>query len=157
VSPLPAEAIGLGLTDCTWPGRLEWLRVPGGELLIDAAHNPAGAAALADYLRASGAAPLPIVLAVMQDKDIEGIARAIVPVAASLMATTVEHPRARSAESLAASLRPLAPAIRVDAEPSPERAVSRALADGGRAAAAGSIFLIGPLRAALLAGGGRPA
>ena len=48
---LATDAIVTGLTDCQWPARLEWLRLAnGGQLLIDAAHNPAGAAALATYL-----------------------------------------------------------------------------------------------------------
>ena len=52
VCHVPTEAIVTGLTECEWPARLEWLRLPGGgELLIDAAHNPAGAAALASYLQ----------------------------------------------------------------------------------------------------------
>ena len=60
VRHLPTEAIVTGLTRCEWPGRLEWLHVPveggtSGDLLIDAAHNPAGAAALGSPPGAPGA------------------------------------------------------------------------------------------------------
>jgi dihydrofolate synthase/folylpolyglutamate synthase len=154
VAPLPASAIVSGLADCEWPGRMEWLRVPGrGELLIDAAHNPAGAVALADYLRDAGVAPLPIVMAAMEDKDLGGMVRPLAPVASRFIATTVPQRRARSAEGLAEAIASLAPATAVDMEASPDTAVERALTGARHAVAAGSIFLIGPLRARLLAAG----
>ena len=154
VSFVPTSAIVEGLTDCRWPARLEWLRLVGdGELLIDAAHNPAGAAALATYLQDASLAPIPIVLAVMEDKDLTGMAKPLLPVASAFVATTVPHPRARTAESLAAALRVLAPGLPIESEPEPEAAVSRALARSQRAVAAGSIYLIGPLRARLLKAG----
>ncbi len=157
VSNIPTEAIVTGLTDCEWPARLEWLHLPGGaELLLDAAHNPAGAAALATYLDDSGVAPLPIVLAAMADKDISGMVTPLRRVASSFVATTVPHPRARPAEALAETIREIAPRIPVDAEPSPDAAVAKATAGAPRAVAAGSIFLVGPLRARLLAAGARP-
>ena len=154
VSNIPTEAIVTGLTDCEWPARLEWLRLPGGaELLLDAAHNPAGAAALATYLDDTGVAPLPIVLAAMADKDISGMVTPLKRVALSFVATTLPHPRARAAEALAETIREIAPRIPVDAEPSPDAAVAKATAGTPRAVAAGSIFFVGPLRARLLAAG----
>lgn len=154
ISFVPTEAIVTGLADCDWPARLEWLSLPGGgELLIDAAHNPAGATALATYLQDINAAPLPIVLAVMEDKNLAGMVAALLPVASAFVATTVPHARARTAEGLAAALRGLAPTLPVDVEAVPEAAVKRALARSTRVVAAGSIYLIGPLRARLLAGG----
>ena len=154
VSFVPTSAIITGLTDCRWPARLEWLRLAGGgELLIDAAHNPAGAAALATYLRDTDLAPIPMVLAVMEDKDLAGMVKPLLPVASAFVATTVRHGRARTAESLAAALRVLAPGLPIEVEPEPETAVARALARSPRAVAAGSIYLIGPLRARLLKAG----
>lgn len=156
VSFVPTDAIVTGLTDCRWPARLEWLRLADGrELLIDAAHNPAGATALATYLQDTSMAPLPIVLAVMTDKDLAGMVKPLVPVAAAFVATTVRHSRARTADDLAAALRVLAPKLPVEAEADPVKAVSRALSRSKRAVAAGSIYLIGPLRATLIAGGAR--
>ena len=53
--PVPAAAIEAGVADPQWPGRLDVRRFSDGrELLLDAAHNPAGAAALASYLTAQG-------------------------------------------------------------------------------------------------------
>lgn len=153
VSFIPTSAIVSALTDCRWPARLEWLRLANGELLIDAAHNPAGAAALATYLEDTNVAPIPIVFAVMEDKDLAGMIQPLVPVAASFVATTVPHSRARTAEGLASALRVLAPRLPVEAEPNAEAAVALALSRSSRAVAAGSIYLIGPLRARLIANG----
>ena len=163
VSYLPTDAIVTGLTTCEWPARLEWLRVPpDGELLIDAAHNPAGAEALASYLRDIDSQPLPIVFAAMADKDLRKMVAALAPVAASFIATTVPHSRARTADQLAAEIRALA-SVPVEADGSPVAAVARALAQPGqrnlsgggsrRAVACGSIYMVGPLRARLLESG----
>ena len=154
VSFVSTEAIVTGLTDCHWPARLEWLRLADGtELLIDAAHNPAGATALAAYLQDTSTPPLPIVLAVMEDKDLAGMVKPLLPVASAFVATTVRHSRAHTAESLATALRLLAPNVAVRAEVDPVAAVSDALSGSKRAVVAGSIYLIGPVRATLLATG----
>ncbi len=69
------DAIAEGLRHPDWPGRLDERRLPDGrELLLDAAHNPAGAAALASYLRES-ATKRPLVFAAMRDKDVTGMLR----------------------------------------------------------------------------------
>lgn len=166
VGHIPTDAIVTGLTECEWPARLEWLRVPmpardpnagddrrWGDLLIDAAHNPAGAAALASYLQDTGSRKLPIVFAAMSDKDLKGMITPLRPVASAFIATTVPHARARSAEQLCDEIRALAPGIPSEPVADPEQAVMRALALGGRAVAAGSIYMVGPLRAKLIASG----
>lgn len=154
VSVVPTSAIVTGLTECEWPARLEWLQLAdGGQLLIDAAHNPAGATALATYLHDTNIAPLPVVLAVMEDKDLAGMLTPLIPVASAFVTTTVPHTRARAAESLARALQQLAPGLAVDAEPNPVAAVAKALSRSERAVAAGSIYLIGPLRARLMKAG----
>jgi dihydrofolate synthase/folylpolyglutamate synthase len=154
VGHVPTEAIVTGLTRCEWPGRLEWLRVPpNGELLIDAAHNPAGATALASYLKDTDSRKLPIVLAAMADKDVKGMLAALVPVASAFVATTVPNARARSADQLAAEIRAYAPSLTVDSIAWPDDAVERALEQSKRAVACGSIYMIGPLRARLFEGG----
>ena len=154
VSEVATDAIVTGLTDCEWPARLEWLGVPpNGELLLDAAHNPAGATALAAYLQDTGSTKLPIVFAAMADKDLTNMIAALVPIASAFIATAVPNHRARSADQLAAQIRALAGALPVEPVASPEHAVRRALEQSRRAVACGSIYMIGPLRAALIAGG----
>jgi dihydrofolate synthase/folylpolyglutamate synthase len=144
----------VGLTDVSWPARLEWLRLGNDRhLLIDAAHNGAGAQALADYLHDSGEAPLPMVLAVMRDKDVDAIVSALAPVASRFIATAVETARALPADALAIRVGRMAPQLEVAGIERSEQAVTAALATARKAAAAGSIFFVGPLRAQLLAAG----
>ena len=153
VGHISTEAIVTGLTECEWPARLEWLRVPpNGELLIDAAHNPAGATALASYLQDMGRKKLPIVFAAMADKDLTNMIGALAPIASTFIATTVPHARARTADQLAHEIRRLT-SVPVEAFQSPEAAVERALEQSKRAVACGSIYMIGPLRARLIEGG----
>lgn len=134
------------LTDVEWPGRLEWLRVAGqGDLLIDAAHNPAGARSLADYV-AETTGPLPMVVAAMQDKDVASMARALAPAVSRFVATDAPTPRAWPATELGAAIAGACPDIPVDVCPEAAAAVERALKDKGRAMAGGSIYFIGPLR-----------
>jgi dihydrofolate synthase/folylpolyglutamate synthase len=163
VRHVSTEAIVTGLTECEWPARLEWLRLPrrgaaaaGGEVLIDAAHNPAGAAALASYLQDTRSPKLPIVFAAMADKDVAGMIAALEPVASMFIATTVPHARARSAEAMAAEIRRHAATAHVLAAATPEAAVARALEHAPRVVAAGSIYMVGPLRARLIESGAGP-
>ena len=154
VSKLPTDAIVTGLTDCEWPARLEWLRMPdGGEVLIDAAHNPAGAEALASYLADMRGPKLPIVFAAMADKDAAGMITALAPVASMFVATAAPHARTRPADEMAQEIRRQAPGLRVIAVTPPEAAVARALEHSPKVAAAGSIYMVGPLRARLIEGG----
>jgi dihydrofolate synthase / folylpolyglutamate synthase len=150
---IPAEAVAQGLSAASWPARLEWLRLAEGPLLIDAAHNPAGAEALASYLRDESGGPLPIVLAAMQDKDVEGMVRPLLPLAASFITTGVDTPRAFKPEALAARIETLRPGVDVSAVPEPRAATIEALRRHGRAVAAGSIYFVGPLRARLIEAG----
>ncbi len=154
VSELPTSAIVTGLTDCEWPARLEWLRMPdGGEVLIDAAHNPAGAEALASYLADMRSPKLPIVFAAMADKDAAGMIAALAPVASMFVATAAAHARTRPADEMAQAIHQQAPGLRVIAVTPPEAAVARALEHSPKVAAAGSIYMVGPLRARLIESG----
>lgn len=145
-----------GLTSARWPARLEWLRLAHGALLVDAAHNPAGARALAAYLRDTGAGPLPIVMAVMEDKDIASMSQALVPLASTFIATEVPSRRSLRAAALAEAIGRVRPDLPVEVRPDPDEAVACALEHGTRAVVAGSIFLVGPLRARLIDRGARP-
>jgi dihydrofolate synthase / folylpolyglutamate synthase len=144
---IPAEAVRAGLTRAEWPARLERFRAGGAEVLLDAAHNPAGARALASYLHDLGWSGVTLVFAAMHDKDVRGILEPLVPFCASIVCTTAPTPRALPAPALAALAAPLADGrATVEAIPDPAAALAAAVAHGGRVVAAGSIFLIGPLR-----------
>jgi folylpolyglutamate synthase/dihydropteroate synthase len=88
----------------------------------------------------------------MADKDLRKMIAALAPVAASFIATTVPHVRARTADQLAAEIRRMV-SIPVESAESPVAAVTLALERSRRAVACGSIYMIGPLRARLLEGG----
>lgn len=138
---IPASAVEAGLSSARWPGRLQWIEDGDGQILIDGAHNPAGARALASYLLESGLAPLPLVFGVMQDKAVDGMLAALAPVARPLIATRAPGSRALDAESLARHAASFG--IDVVAEPDPVAALARARQGRRPVAVAGSLFLAG--------------
>lgn len=148
-----------GYATAVWAGRLELVSRDGVDILLDGAHNPAGAAALAqaiDDLRPHLAAgPLTLVMAAMADKDVDGIIDALVGAAALLgagvIATTVDAARAMNADDLARHWRERAPRVAdVDAVTDPFAAVDRAVARGGTVVVAGSLYLVGAVRGYLV-------
>ncbi|MSO56690.1 MAG: bifunctional folylpolyglutamate synthase/dihydrofolate synthase [Acidobacteria bacterium] len=144
--PITAEAIITGLRDVRWPGRLQMLEASDGRLvLLDAAHNPAGAWALAAYLRREFPEPLPIVFGAMRDKDVALILKALLPVAAKMVMTQPAIARAFPAEELAALAGKLSPGALIEVQAQPREALERAWAHCPVACAAGSIFLVGAL------------
>ena len=143
---VPDAAVRAAVTDVEWPGRLEELRAGHVRVLLDAAHNTAGARALADFLRDNGWTDSVLVFGVMRDKDVTAMLRELAPVFATIICTTANSPRAARAEELAAAVAQVAPTIRVEAVDSPTEALQQACALADRVVVAGSIFLIGPLR-----------
>ena len=147
-----ARAIAAGFADPRWPGRLEVRRLPGGrELLLDAAHNPAGAVSLASYLRAQGGDPRPLVLAAMRDKDVAGIFTALLPAVGRLIVTRASNARSADPAVLAQQARAIAPALPIAIEPALDAALDAAWRASPRIVVAGSIFLLGDVMK--LAGG----
>ena len=93
-----------GLAGARWPGRFQVLPpgAPGDPVLVlDGAHNPAGAralaASLAEYFPGQ---PVTLVLAIFADKDRAGILEALAPTAARIVVTAVRSPRAGSPRDL---------------------------------------------------------
>lgn len=149
--PLTDESMRAGLEHARWPGRLETIAWHGSEVLLDAAHNPAGARALAAYLRRVGWSEVTLLVGVMRDKDVENMLLPLLPLVDAVICTTPPSPRAMPAEALARAVAALlpSPAIRVDVIPDPADALRAACHNARRVVAAGSIFLIGPLRGIL--------
>jgi dihydrofolate synthase/folylpolyglutamate synthase len=141
---VPADAVAAGLADPQWPGRLETRRLPAGrELLLDAAHNPAGAAALASYLLTDGGAKRPLVFAAMRDKDVAGMFAALLPVVGRLIVTRASNARSAEPETLAGHARAIAPGLPVSIESVVADALTAAWHHSPRIVVAGSIFLLG--------------
>ncbi len=154
--PIGPTDVTTALSDVEWPARLEWLSLGDKQILIDAAHNPAGMQALATYLRAADVAPLPLVIAVMQDKDVENMLRAIAPAISHFIATEVATGRCIPAPDLAARISQLMPASEVTTSADTDCAMALALRSSHRAVVAGSMFLVGPARARLVERGALP-
>jgi dihydrofolate synthase/folylpolyglutamate synthase len=141
------EAIECGLADAVWPARLEQIDLPGGRtLLLDAAHNADGAAALARYLARWHPERPPLVFAAMRDKDVRAILEALLPVTGAVVTTAPSTHRAADPDALAAEVRGIDPGRTVAAESDPLRAVHRAFAGARLVCVAGSIFLAGEVR-----------
>jgi dihydrofolate synthase/folylpolyglutamate synthase len=141
---VPAAAIAAGLAHPQWPGRLDVRRLPDGrELLLDAAHNPAGAASLASYLTADGANRRPLVFAAMRDKDVGGMFAVLLPAVHSLIITRASNARSADPEQLAREARAIAPALPITIVPAVGDALDAAWRASPQIVVAGSIFLIG--------------
>ncbi len=141
---LDAQSIAAGAAACRWPGRLEAIELLGGRhLLLDAAHNSEGAAALADFLADLGA-PVDLLFGVLTDKDAAEMLGALVPHARRLILTTPPSPRAQDPAALLPYLKGMED---VEVEPDPARAFEQLLQGNGETlVVCGSIYLIGEVR-----------
>lgn len=129
------------LEDVEWPGRLE--RV--GAFLLDAAHNEDGAASLAAFLASEPRRRRVLLFGAMADKDWRAMLATLRPHVDALVFAAPPLSRAERPENLAAAFGG-EPALSV------ERAIERAreLAGDGEVIVAGSIYLMGEVRARLL-------
>jgi dihydrofolate synthase/folylpolyglutamate synthase len=156
--PLDSDAVEGVASSLVVPGRLELLE---GEppTLLDAAHNPDGAAALAEALpRLAAGRPVIACLAVLADKDAAGIAAALAPACAAVVCTELPAAALRGSgrpevESLgAARLAGLVEAAGASAEavaePGEALARARTLAheQGGLLVVTGSHYLLGQVK-----------
>jgi dihydrofolate synthase/folylpolyglutamate synthase len=140
---VPRTAIADGVAHPGWPGRLDERRLSDGrELLLDAAHNPAGAAALASYLR-DDPAKRPLVFAAMRDKDIDGMLHALLPAVSAVVATRPSTARAEDPDRIAKRVRAIASQMDTVTATSIDEALAAAWTRSPRIVVAGSIFLLG--------------
>ena len=140
---VPRAAVAEGLRNPRWPARLDARRLADGrELLLDAAHNPAGAAALASYLR-EDAVRRPLVFAAMRDKDVDGMLRQLLPAVGALVATRASTARSAEPDTLAARARAIDPTRDIVTSASVPDALAAAWRYSPRIVVAGSIFLLG--------------
>jgi len=140
------DAISRGIGGCRWPGRLEAVALPEGPtVLLDGAHNPAGAAALAEHL-ASLATPFDLVFGTLADKDAASMAAALAPSARRVWLAPPDSPRALSVAVLAA-LPALAGATPASgAAEALERAFTAAVDRPPLLVVTGSLYLVGEAR-----------
>ena len=147
---LPAEAVAAAVTATRWSGRLDLLTDPRGrQVLCDAAHNPAGARVLADYLREVHPDGLPIVFGIMKDKDVGGTLGPLLPSATRLVLTHAHTDRALSTAALVESARHAGWRGPVDVQDDVGLALEAAWQRAPVVCAAGSLFVIGEVLARL--------
>ncbi len=142
------------VADARWPGRLERFEYLGRRVVLDGAHNPAAAAALAAAVRELQGGVAVLIFGASADKDVRGVLAELVPLADDVVLTrAVRSPRAMDAAALASELpsglgTPLAAA---DPELALQLAV-RLTEPGETVLIAGSLFLVGEARDALTGG-----
>lgn len=105
-APLDDATVRRGIAAIRWPGRLQDVPRPGRRpLLVDGAHNPAGAAALAAHLDATGlSGRIDLVFGVLADKAAGEIFAPLAPRVRRVVLVAPDSPRALSPETLAARL-----------------------------------------------------
>jgi dihydrofolate synthase/folylpolyglutamate synthase len=141
-----ASNIEEGIRNTDWPGRLQL--VPGSpRILLDVAHNPAGAwalrAALSSYFED---VPLTFLFGAMRDKAIAEMTQIIFPLAERVIATLPDNPRAALPQEIAALAAASGTEVICEAEIAAALARARALTPAeGIIVVTGSIYLVGAI------------
>ena len=144
-------AVRAGLRKVNWAGRLEVAdRRP--TILLDGAHNPAAATALADFLTRSDhshpSRPVVLVLGMMRDKDHRGFFEPLRSLVDEVVLTQADLPRSATAQELRASLRGLLSHPHIVPTLSDAMALARQLAmPDGLVCVTGSLMLVGECKA----------
>jgi dihydrofolate synthase/folylpolyglutamate synthase len=147
VAPLDDAAIESGLRATRWRARLERIEAPGRRpLLVDGAHNPAGALALSAHLDAAGlSGNVDLLFGGMADKDLPAVFAPLAARARRIVLASLASPRAESAERLADRLdRP-----ELETAASVEKGLALLESAGGETPilVAGSLYLAGEVLA----------
>ncbi|NNN07128.1 MAG: bifunctional folylpolyglutamate synthase/dihydrofolate synthase [Elusimicrobia bacterium] len=142
-----------GLASVRWPGRFEPVRLGRRTLIVDGAHNPEAARALAATWRAApwSRRPARWILGLLRDKDAAGVLAPLARYLRDVVVVRPDSPRALEPLALAAAVRRAAPRARVTVEPSVAAALSAWRADRNSptaAVCAGSLYLAGAALAA---------
>ena len=137
-------AIREGLARAWWPGRFQVFRHARGFLVLDGAHNPAGARALATSLQeVFRDTRVTFVLGILRDKDARGIVAALAPVADRFVLVASTNPRAASPADLRAIVPSSVARVDMAGSPSDALALARRVAATPVICVAGSLSLIG--------------
>jgi dihydrofolate synthase/folylpolyglutamate synthase len=152
--PVSEEAMRTGLRAVRWGGRLETVDTHP-HMVLDGAHNPDAAAAVADYVREIRRSRLGsrvvLVLGIMRDKDREGILDHLFPLVDEVIVTQARGPRATPAEDLAASVTARGRTVHVRPDPADAMTLARRMAaPDDLILLTGSLLLVGEAKAILL-------
>ena len=147
---IPDEAIRSGIAGARWPGRLEWI-APAPDTYLDGAHNVEGCECLARFVRTLPHTPKVLVFTAMKDKPLESMAGALFSSFDEVVATTLPLPRCLTGAEIALRL-PRAGAKPVDDAAQALAEARRTAGPSGLVVAAGSLYLVGYLKAVRLGG-----
>ena len=138
------EAMISGLLKVNWAGRCQLEKTASGQLvLLDGAHNPAGAETLRATLEQHFPGRRPtLILGVLKDKDWHAMCRVLAPVAGRLLLVPVPSERTTTPEMLRLACQEVNPAIETRACHSLAEALAESRQDS-LVALAGSLFLVG--------------
>jgi dihydrofolate synthase/folylpolyglutamate synthase len=146
-----------GIANTSWPGRLEFLPP---DVLLDVAHNPAGAQTLRTAMATLAAhRPRTLIFSCLRDKDLTQMARTLFPLFNAgggrpldhIVFAPIDNPRAANMEDLLHSAHALAIPALSAANASEALALARNLTPvGGLIVVTGSIYLVGAVREAVL-------
>ena len=142
--PVPVEKIRAGLANVSWAGRLQLVEMPDGQkILLDGAHNVAGAEALRATLEKKFADARPLLIfGALADKNWPAICRVLAPLAAKIFTVPVASTRTADAHELVKAFRsanPAAKAVAVENLP----AALNASKDEPFVVITGSLYLVG--------------
>ncbi|HBB40927.1 MAG TPA: bifunctional folylpolyglutamate synthase/dihydrofolate synthase [Proteobacteria bacterium] len=141
--PLDPERTAAALAGVRWPGRLEWI----GDVLVDGAHNVAGARVLGAYLRAQKR-PIRLLWGMLRDKDAAGFFAALGVRPVEVILPRLAAPRGRTPETLVELLPPALPYRLAETV---AEGLAMARGDGEtRVCVTGSLTLVGEARRLLL-------
>ena len=156
MTQITSDSIAQGIRETHWPGRFQVVAAGEGrpEVVLDVAHNPAGAWALRSTL--SAAYPegrnITMIFGVMRDKAVQEMTEILFPIAGHVIATHANNPRSATAAEIRRA------AARVAASTEIEDAETVALALGsaleiagaeGLVVVTGSIYIVGEAMQAL--------
>lgn len=149
------EHIAQGIRTTRWPGRLErFTRAGRADVLLDVAHNPAGAWALRAGISAlagdDATRPLTLIFGCLRDKALQEMAQILFPIFDRVLVTEVDSPRTALSDDLKAAAEKTG--AETEASSGARAALKRAYEltpAGGLIVAAGSVYLVGRIREAL--------
>jgi dihydrofolate synthase / folylpolyglutamate synthase len=142
--PVSAETLHAGLKTVNWPGRLQLVTRPSGQqILLDGAHNVAGAKVLQQALEKHfGGRRRTLILGVLQDKDWRQICETLSPLAERILTVPVASERTAGANELAVACREANPRAGIAACDSLAGALKKINRDDFTVVT-GSLYLVG--------------
>jgi dihydrofolate synthase/folylpolyglutamate synthase len=145
---LDKNEIRRSIAKTRWQGRLEKVAA-NPEIILDGAHNPAGARALACYLkRFFRKEDLVLIYGAMRDKSVDEVTEALFPAAQHVIATAVSSARALDPSAIAG--RAEHPRVHLAADIREAIDMARGLAPHGTIIVTGSLYLVGEARTLLV-------